>query len=70
LVRDDHVGAFFQPYYRQALLHRAVVETLAYLETNGYIQSDLAVTRPGSERVERFADMRRDVDRALASVDS
>ena len=68
LVRDDHVGVFFRPYFRQALLHRAVVETLAYLETNEFIEADLSLTPSGVARIAKFDAIQKDVDRALTSA--
>jgi hypothetical protein len=68
LVHNDQVGSFFQPYFRQALLHRAVVETLAFLETNGYIDSNLLVSFSGIERISDYADVSSHVDRVLAAL--
>lgn len=68
LSSDDQVGSFFRPYFRQALLHRAVTETLAFLETNGYVASNLAILQAGRDRVEPSRAMQTEIKRVLTTA--
>jgi hypothetical protein len=68
LTRDDQVGSYFREYYRQALVHRAVIETLAYLQTNRLIDSNLAVSAAGRARIQAFGEIQVEVDRLVGTV--
>ena len=70
LASDDQVGSWFRPYYRQAMLHGAVIETLAYLETNHLIESNFAVSATGRARIAQFAPLQREVERAVTAAHS
>jgi hypothetical protein len=68
LACDDQVGSYFREHYRQALVHRAVIETLAYLQTNRLIDSTLAVSAAGQTRIRAFGEIQVEVDRLVGTV--
>ena len=65
LAQDDALGAFFREYYRGALLHRAVMETLAYLEQNRLLAPSLQMTPEAYDRIKNLDAMSPEIDRVI-----
>ncbi len=65
---DDQIGFSFRPHFRQALVHRTVIETLTFLETNQLVDRHFQLTPLGQAHlaeVPQIQTLRKEITRIL-----